>query len=547
MKNTLILLMAALVFQMRCSNPFPVGVRFGVVVVSPQNGLSTSESATAPKANFSVSLATAPTAPVKIGVRSSDVSRGTVNRSFVQFTADNWNIPQIITVSGVDDGNNPDGDHTYQVVLDTAQSTDPNYDGVNPPQVSLVNKDNDAAGISVTPTSGLVTTEAGGNASFQIVLNKQPTATVTLTLSSTLESEGRLKRSAGVCNNAGAAGTGTCTVTFTTLNWNTPQSIGVIGQDDALADGNVSYFVVFNQITTTDPEYSSVVLPNISLSNIDDDVLGFTVSGISGPTTESGGTATFTIKLNTAPGANVSVSLSSSNSSEGVISSANPVIFTPVSFGNQTVTITGVADNKVDGNISYSIITAAAVSADPNYNGLDPADVSVVNNDVDINPKFIFLTSQKIKTFMGAPYALIDADFYCDTDSAKPPVGGPYRAVIGVRDDSGFVIRDRTINWVLSANQKYYRYADKILVGTTNASAYFGFNLTNSFHTSAVAYWTGLTSTFTSSGTDCSDGFGSWNTGVGSGTRGDGGSVTGTAVSNGGVSCASTLSLLCAE
>ena len=36
-----------------------------------------------------------------------------------------------------------------------------------------------------------------------------------------------------------------------------------------------------------------------------------------------------------------------------------------------------------DGNIAYTIVTAAAVSADGNYDGLNPADVSVTNLDND--------------------------------------------------------------------------------------------------------------------------------------------------------------------
>ena len=46
------------------------------------------------------------------------------------------------------------------------------------------------AGITVTPTSGLVTTEAGGTASFSVVLDTQPTATVTIPVSSNDTTEG---------------------------------------------------------------------------------------------------------------------------------------------------------------------------------------------------------------------------------------------------------------------------------------------------------------------------------------------------------------------
>jgi hypothetical protein len=47
------------------------------------------------------------------------------------------------------------------------------------------------------------------------------------------------------------------------------------------------------------------------------------------------------------------------------------------------VTVTGVNDAAVDGNIPYSIVTAAAISDDSGYHGLDAVDVSVTNNDND--------------------------------------------------------------------------------------------------------------------------------------------------------------------
>src|SRR5690606_4252801 len=57
----------------------------------------------------------------------------------------------------------------------------------------------------------------------------------------------------------------------------------------------------------------------------------------------------------------------------------------------QTMTVTGVDDNVVDGDVVYTIITEAAVSADATYSGLDAADVSVTNTDddtagIDISP-----------------------------------------------------------------------------------------------------------------------------------------------------------------
>ena len=58
--------------------------------------------------------------------------------------------------------------------------------------------------------------------------------------------------------------------------------------------------------------------------------------------------------------------------------------FTPANWNTpQTVTVTGVDDAVDDGDVAYTIVTAAATSADANYNGLNAADVSVTNTDND--------------------------------------------------------------------------------------------------------------------------------------------------------------------
>ena len=48
----------------------------------------------------------------------------------------------------------------YTIVTAAATSSDANYNGLNASDVSVTNTDDDTAGITVTPTSGLATTEA---------------------------------------------------------------------------------------------------------------------------------------------------------------------------------------------------------------------------------------------------------------------------------------------------------------------------------------------------------------------------------------------------
>src|SRR6185295_14787205 len=121
-------------------------------LVSHENGVS---------ATFSVVLNSKPSADVTIGLSSSNSAEGIVSPASLTFTAANWNIPQTVTTTGVDDDVD-DSDTTYTIITSAAVSADANYGGLNAADVSATNIDDDSAGISVSPTSGLVTTESGG-------------------------------------------------------------------------------------------------------------------------------------------------------------------------------------------------------------------------------------------------------------------------------------------------------------------------------------------------------------------------------------------------
>ena len=70
----------------------------------------------------------------------------------------------------------------------------------------------------------------------------------------------------------------------------------------------------------------------------------------------------------------------SSNEAEGVISTES-ITFNSANWNEpQTVTVTGVDDSVADGDKTYQIVTAPAVSADRNYSGLNAADVATQIN-----------------------------------------------------------------------------------------------------------------------------------------------------------------------
>ncbi len=112
---------------------------------------------------------------------------------------------------------------------------------------------------------------------------------------------------------------------------------------------------------------------------------GITVNPTSGlVTTEAGGQDTFDVVLDTLPSADVTISLSSSDITEGTVSPSSLTFTSTDGTTAQTVTVTGVEDDgAVDGDIAYDIITKAAVSNDLHYRDVNPFDVSVTNTDND--------------------------------------------------------------------------------------------------------------------------------------------------------------------
>ncbi|TVU54826.1 MAG: hypothetical protein EA414_04885 [Arthrospira sp. PLM2.Bin9] len=113
------------------------------VTVQPTADLVTAEDRQADR--FTVVLNSPPTANVSIAVSSSNPQEGVVSPNQLVFTPANWNQAQTVTVTGVPDDGRVDGDQPYQIILAPTVSSDPLFDGLNVPDVSVVNLDLDVA------------------------------------------------------------------------------------------------------------------------------------------------------------------------------------------------------------------------------------------------------------------------------------------------------------------------------------------------------------------------------------------------------------------
>lgn len=342
-------------FEPVASFAFILGVTPGFTV-TPTNNLQTSE--TGNTADFTVALETKPRANVSISLTSSDTTEGTVAPASLTFTPENWDQPQQVTVSGVDDALE-DGPVAFNIVLGAATSADDNYAGLVPPVVRVLNTDSEV-GITVTPTGGLTVQEAGGTATFDVQLNTQPTADVTISLSSSDTTEGTVAPAS---------------LTFTSGNWNFPQSVTITGVDDGVDDGDTQFTIVTGAATSADAAYNGKAVLDVTVTTIDDDTMGVSVT----PTALSileGLNGTYTVALGSQPTADVVVTVTSGNPSAGP-ASPGTLTFTPQNWSTpREVTVTAVGNLVGGGDVIYRVTNTLA-SADAAYAALDPDDVTV--------------------------------------------------------------------------------------------------------------------------------------------------------------------------
>lgn len=332
--------------------------------VTPSSGLVTSEAGTS--ATFVVVLTTQPTADVTIGISSGDLGEGAATPATLTFTSTNWNVPHTVAVTGVDDDVR-DGNQAYTVVTSVTASTDSNYDSLEVDDVTLTNLDDETPGFTLSRTSGLATSESGEVDTFTIRLNTMPTSDVVIALSSGDTSEGSVLPAA---------------LTFTSVNYRAAQTVTVTGVDDAERDGDVAFDVVTAAATSSDTDYGAMNPPDVSVTNRDNETPGVVVGPTDGlVTSETGSTATFSVWLQSLPTADVTIAITTGDPSEGTVAPAS-LTFTSANWNApHVVMVTGVDDALVDGDQIYVVATELSASADPDYVGIDAADVVLTNVD----------------------------------------------------------------------------------------------------------------------------------------------------------------------
>jgi hypothetical protein len=197
-------------------------------------------------------------------------------------------------------------------------------------------------------------------------------------------------------SDAANAPSSSVTLTFTSTNYASSQSVFVTGITDNIFENEASVQSTISLVpTSTDSRFDSVGVctdasctssvgnagSSININIVDKDTASIIVSALSSSSRSEGQVATFTVKLSSKPKATVTISVTESTSA--VTFDINTLSFTTNNWDTaQIVTVTVVEDNLVNGARSVSIVTSATSSDEYFSAKTSTATLSITDNDV---------------------------------------------------------------------------------------------------------------------------------------------------------------------
>lgn len=343
---------------------YSAGIDKGFVVSSSSGGMVTEGGASE---SYVIALASQPTATVTVTVVfGADVVVNGENDGSTDliFDASNWDEAQNVIVTAFDDV--IDEDDENMTLIHMVSSGDTSYGSAPIADVSFVIVDDDTAGVTITESDNETGITEGDTDTYTVVLNSQPTADVSI---------------------ATTAGTGILVAppaifTFNAGNWNQPQTGTIQAVDDVVDQDERDVNVLHVINTAGDAKYDALADVTLVTTVLDNDTAGVTVSKTAATVTENGAGDSYTVKLDSQPTADVSITL---NFAAGDFSADMTTLdFTTVTWNQeQAVTLTAVDDSEVEAPENVTI-THSATSTDAKYNAIMVAGVTVTVNSDDM-------------------------------------------------------------------------------------------------------------------------------------------------------------------
>ena len=320
---------------------------------------------------YTVKLDSQPTmgsVTVTVGGATGDVSVDTDSimmgdQNTLVFTTTNWDTAQTVIVAAADDNDAvPD---TAVVLTHTASGAD--YASVTGESVTVTITENDMRGVTVdTDTSMMgvqtsLTVDENMTGNYTVVLDSEPTGDVTVMVNGA----------------SGDVSVSPSSLTFTTMNWSTAQTVTVTAadDDDAVPDADVT---LTHSVSGADYSMPTTT-GSVTVTITENDMRGVTVTPTALSVTE-GSTGNYMVKLNSQPMGNVTVTVTGAMGDVSVDTSTaagdqNTLTFAPSTWNTaQTVEVRAAEDMDA---VADAAVTLTNTASGGDYVSSESASVEV--------------------------------------------------------------------------------------------------------------------------------------------------------------------------
>ncbi len=307
---------------------------------------------------FTVKLSSQPASDVTVNVArgSGDTDLNVSGGGSLTFTSANWDTPQTVTLSAAQDVDLANGSAVFNVTSS----------GLTTVNVTATEADNDTQSLLVSPTSVSVT--EGSTNTFAVRLAFQPASNVTVSVA----------RVSGDSDLSGDT-----TLTFTTANWNTDQTVTLSAAEDVdVANGSAVFDVTSSGLATV----------SVNATEADNDTQSLVVSSTNVSVTE-GLTNTFTVRLAFRPSADVTVNVARvSGDTDLTVSGGSSLTFTSANWDTpQTVTLAAAQDPDLANGSAVFDVTASGLPV-----------VSVTGTEADNDTQALLVSPTSLNVIEGS-------------------------------------------------------------------------------------------------------------------------------------------------
>ena len=332
------------------------------IAIDEDDGVEVSEDGTTD--TFSIVLQSAPTADVTVTLDPDGACE--YSPLFATFDATNWDTPQSITVSAIDD-DLVIGNFGTCSTLFVVTSDDPFYDGMFVDDVTATIIDNDVPGVTLTAVDTDLDEDVDGDSvTYSVVLDAQPNGGVNIEYGVT---DGQTSTSADLSATTGL-------LEFLPGTWDIPQLITIWVIDDTNGEADPHGGVVSHTVDSILQDWDGMTISingqstnDLALSIADNDAQSVSDDAAS---VDEDGSVAIDVLANDGPGLTVDT-FDTTSAEGGTVASGpgNSLTYTPPADFNGTDTFTYTATNGAPTGSATVTVTVNAVNDEPSFDGPD--------------------------------------------------------------------------------------------------------------------------------------------------------------------------------